>query len=115
MVPRPLLLDVARRRALELAEAQGAGRALRPEASVGSNFTAKALTTAALEENPLGRKVLFHQARKTLLAKTRGHYPAPERALEVVRIGLDEGAPKGYEAEARCFGELRGRQPRRGG
>jgi 3-hydroxyacyl-CoA dehydrogenase/enoyl-CoA hydratase/3-hydroxybutyryl-CoA epimerase len=105
-VPRPLLLEVARTRALELADALEHGRPLRPEAPFASNLTAKALTTAALEKNPIGRKVLFHQARKALLGKTRGNYPAPERALEAVRIGVDDGNDQGYEAEARFFGEL---------
>jgi 3-hydroxyacyl-CoA dehydrogenase/enoyl-CoA hydratase/3-hydroxybutyryl-CoA epimerase len=106
VVPRPLLLEVARRRALELAEAQAAGHPLRPEAPFASHFTTRALTTAALERTPLGRKLLFHQARKALLAKTRGNYPAPERALEAVRVGIEDGAPRGYDAEARAFGEL---------
>jgi 3-hydroxyacyl-CoA dehydrogenase/enoyl-CoA hydratase/3-hydroxybutyryl-CoA epimerase len=60
----------------------------------------------ALEDNPLGRKVLFDQAKKQLLKKTRGKYPAPERALEVVRIGLEKGMKAGLEAEAAAFGEL---------
>jgi 3-hydroxyacyl-CoA dehydrogenase/enoyl-CoA hydratase/3-hydroxybutyryl-CoA epimerase len=58
-----------------------------------------------LEDNPLARRVLFEQARKQLAARTRGNYPAPERALEAVRIGAVDPAA-GYEAEARAFGEL---------
>jgi 3-hydroxyacyl-CoA dehydrogenase / enoyl-CoA hydratase / 3-hydroxybutyryl-CoA epimerase len=126
VVPRPLLLGVARRRALELAEAQERGRPLRPEPALG-DLTSGSLTATArgwlasfageasssrlrdrvlLEGNPVGRKLLFHQARKKLLAKTRGNYPAPERALEAIRIGVEDGAARGYEAEARLFGEL---------
>ncbi|HZN93380.1 MAG TPA: 3-hydroxyacyl-CoA dehydrogenase NAD-binding domain-containing protein, partial [Myxococcales bacterium] len=60
----------------------------------------------ALEQNPLGRKVLFDQARKQLLRKTRGKYPAPERALEAIRIGLEKGMDEGLKVEARGFGEL---------
>ncbi|HEY0095122.1 MAG TPA: 3-hydroxyacyl-CoA dehydrogenase NAD-binding domain-containing protein, partial [Archangium sp.] len=63
-------------------------------------------TEVALTDNPLGRKVLFDQARKQLLKKTRGKYPAPERALEAIRIGLESGRAAGLEAEARFFGEL---------
>ncbi|QXW31773.1 fatty acid oxidation complex subunit alpha FadJ [Aeromonas sanarellii] len=58
-----------------------------------------------LETNALGRKVLFDQARKGVKAKTRGNYPAPERIIEVVRIGV-EGMQAGLLAEARHFGEL---------
>ncbi|MDO2949330.1 fatty acid oxidation complex subunit alpha FadJ [Aeromonas simiae] len=59
-----------------------------------------------LETNKLGRKVLFDQARKGVMAKTRGNYPAPERILEVIRIGVEEGMQAGLAAEARRFGEL---------
>ncbi len=59
-----------------------------------------------LETNALGRKVLFDQARKGVMSKTRGNYPAPERILEVVRIGVEEGMQAGLTAEARHFGEL---------
>ncbi|HSN88796.1 MAG TPA: 3-hydroxyacyl-CoA dehydrogenase NAD-binding domain-containing protein [Thermoanaerobaculia bacterium] len=59
-----------------------------------------------LEKNPLGRKVLFDQARKKTLEQTRGHYPAPLRAIEVVRVGIEDGARAGFDAEARAVGEL---------
>ena len=50
-----------------------------------------ALQKLALEENFLGREVLFRQARKQLLEKTRGHYPAPLAALEAIQAGRREG------------------------
>ena len=59
-----------------------------------------------LERNPLGRRVLFDQARKRTLEETRGNYPAPLRAIEVVRIGIEEGKQAGLDAEARAIGEL---------
>ncbi len=59
-----------------------------------------------LEKNPLGRKVMFDQARKQTLAKTRGHYPAPLRAIEVIRTGIDKGMAAGFAAEERAAGEL---------
>jgi 3-hydroxyacyl-CoA dehydrogenase/enoyl-CoA hydratase/3-hydroxybutyryl-CoA epimerase len=59
-----------------------------------------------LEKNPLGRKILFDQARKKTLETTRGHYPAPLRAIEVVRVGIEEGARAGFDAEARAVAEL---------
>ena len=60
----------------------------------------------ALADNPLGRKVVFDQARKEVRKKTRGNYPAPERILQVVRLGLEKGAAAGFEAEADAFGDL---------
>jgi len=59
-----------------------------------------------LEGNPLGRKIVFDQARKKTLAQTRGHYPAPLRAIEVVRVGLEQGREAGFAAEARTVGGL---------
>ncbi|MFN7940001.1 MAG: 3-hydroxyacyl-CoA dehydrogenase NAD-binding domain-containing protein [Thermoanaerobaculia bacterium] len=59
-----------------------------------------------LERNPLGRRIVYAQARKKTLAETKGRYPAPLRALAVVRTGLENGAARGFEAEARAIGEL---------
>jgi 3-hydroxyacyl-CoA dehydrogenase / enoyl-CoA hydratase / 3-hydroxybutyryl-CoA epimerase len=59
-----------------------------------------------LERNPLGRRLLFDQARKRTLEETRGNYPAPLRAIEVVRVGVEQGRAAGFEAEARAIGEL---------
>src|SRR5690606_1685591 len=60
----------------------------------------------ALADNPLGRKLLFDQARKRVWNKTRGNYPAPQKILDVVRLGLERGMRAGLEAEAQAFGEL---------
>ena len=67
------------------------------------SFDAKALL---LEKNPLGRKVLFDQARKRILDRTGGNYPAPLRAIEVVRAGIEDGLQAGFNAEARAIGDL---------
>jgi 3-hydroxyacyl-CoA dehydrogenase/enoyl-CoA hydratase/3-hydroxybutyryl-CoA epimerase len=59
-----------------------------------------------LERNPVGRKILFDQARKKTLEQTKGHYPAPLRAIEVVRVGIEQGLKAGFDAEARAVAEL---------
>lgn len=69
----------------------------------GGGFDVKELL---LEKNPLGRKIVFDQARKSVLAKTGGNYPAPLAAIDVVRKGLEDGPEAGFAAEARAFGEL---------
>lgn len=74
--------------------------------SGGSRFSPAAVQTLALETNPVGRRLLFDRARQQLLDRTKGRYPAPERALEAVRIGMSDGMAAGLEAEARFFGEL---------
>jgi 3-hydroxyacyl-CoA dehydrogenase/enoyl-CoA hydratase/3-hydroxybutyryl-CoA epimerase len=104
VVPAAVLVDVACRHALALAE-RGASEPT-GFAKLKSFFSKEELTELALAENPLGRKLLFDQAKKQLLAKTRGNYPAAERILEVVKAGLEGGFEQGLEAEAQAFGEL---------
>ncbi len=71
--------------------------------SGGGGFDLKKLV---LEKNPLGRKLLFDQATKQTVARTGGNYPAPLRAIEVVRTGVEEGLQAGFAAESRAVGEL---------
>ncbi|MDE9462506.1 fatty acid oxidation complex subunit alpha FadJ [Xenorhabdus bovienii] len=54
----------------------------------------------------LGRPLLFHMVHQKTRAKTHGHYPAPERIINVVRTGSEKGLKKGFQAEAKAFGEL---------
>ncbi len=118
VVPVPILLQIACKRALELAagtlnpdrtrglglRSLGKGKSL---AEIVRGLADKeAWAEFALEDNPLGRKLLFDQAKKQLLKKTRGKYPAPEKALEVVRAGMEHGLKAGLDAEAVGFGEL---------
>jgi len=120
VVPVPILRSVALQRARELAA--GALKVERPHGQrlkavaaqskkglagiLGSLANKELWAQVALEANPLGRKILFDQARKQLLKKTRGKYPAPEKALEAIRVGVESGRKAGLEAEARLFGEL---------
>ncbi len=99
--PKELLLDVARRRAVELASG-----ALKPEAARHHDGAMAAVRSAALTGNPAGRALVFRQARAALLRATKGNYPAQERALEVVAHGLAHGMAEGLALEARRFGEL---------
>ncbi len=99
VVPAAILIDVAVKMALALAE--------KPRTEVSKKLEgAAAVQEAALTKTPLGRKVVFDQAKKQLLSKSRGNYPAPERILDVVKKGLAEGFAAGLEAEALSFGEL---------
>ncbi len=59
-----------------------------------------------LEGNPLGRRLVFSQARKKVQARTHGNYPAPPHIIECVQHGIDAGIKQGLELEARRFGEL---------
>jgi len=104
--PAPVLLEVARRRARELASGQLRRQAPAGVKKVRLHGLVAAATQVALEENFIGRAVLFREARKKLLEKTRGHYPAPEKALEAVQHGYEHGFQEGLLREARLFGEL---------
>ena len=95
LVHPAILREVALRRARELAD----GRAKHERKSGG----AKAIL---LEDNPLGRNLVFRQAREGVMKKTKGHYPAPLAAIEAVRAGYEKGADGGYQEEARLFGEM---------
>lgn len=56
-------------------------------------------------EGPLAR-IVFQQARKTVLKQTHGKYPAPERIIDCVEAGWLNGPKKGYAAEVKYFEEL---------
>ena len=108
VVPQAVLLEVALRRALEAITPKPA-----PKRGLGELVDAlrrvanpKELQRLVLETNPVGRAVLFSQARKALLAKTRGNYPAAEAILETVRAGVEKGPDAGFAAETAAFGRL---------
>lgn len=81
------------------------GRPLVPP-PVASPFNRRGLAQLLLARNPIGRQLLFARVHRQTLDKTRGNYPAPERILEVVRKGFEQGLAAGYAAEVRAFGEL---------
>lgn len=58
-------------------------------------------------ESWAGRSVAFSQAKKTVLGKTRGHYPAPILAIEVVSktYGMND-TKKALKIESEYFGQL---------
>lgn len=66
----------------------------------------RGLRSLFLERNPIGRAILFHQAKKTLLDKTKGHYPAPFAALEVVKSGAGKTLQEGLESEINGISKL---------
>lgn len=90
-VPRLQLLDAAKSLARDLAHGKVQPKKKPPVKEEVQHFL--------LEGNPLGKKVVLHEARKKVLKQTKGVYPAPLRILDVV----DKGT---FEAEARGFGEL---------
>ena len=99
VVPEQVLLDVARRRALEaIGKDESTSR--------GLGLSTEGLQRLALEKNPAGRNFVFKKATEAMLEATGGHYPAPQRAIEAIRIGVDQGREAGFAAEIRFFAEL---------
>jgi len=90
MVPQSILLDVA----IEMAQKPIKKRSLK-----------KDMTARVLENTGFGRNILFKKARQATLAKTMGKYPAPMAIIDCIEAGMDNPR-KGYETEARRFGEL---------
>jgi 3-hydroxyacyl-CoA dehydrogenase/enoyl-CoA hydratase/3-hydroxybutyryl-CoA epimerase len=101
--PAPLLVDVACARARELSQRREAGKV---PARAAKAKPKKDIRTAALEDNLVGRALLFKKAREEARRKTHGHYPATERVLDVLERYAKKGFHAAAELEARAFGEL---------
>jgi 3-hydroxyacyl-CoA dehydrogenase/enoyl-CoA hydratase/3-hydroxybutyryl-CoA epimerase len=101
-----LVDEVVHPRVLEYAARAWASKPKRPldrPLHLGLNLQA---ASEVAEQMPVGRQVIYRQARAAVMARTHGHYPAPLKALEAVEIGLEHGMAAGLDAEARAFGEL---------
>ena len=94
----PAILDEV---AMDRAKALADGR-LKRDAPTGAHGPRHLL----LDENRVGRALVLRQARERIVARTRGHYPAPLAALDVIATGYAHGTDRGYREEARLFGEL---------
>jgi 3-hydroxyacyl-CoA dehydrogenase/enoyl-CoA hydratase/3-hydroxybutyryl-CoA epimerase len=80
-VPPAILLDVAKSFAAK-SKRRGAGA-----------------TKFYIEGNPITRSVIFGKARKAVMQQTRGNYPAPLKALDVMEYGFSNGLEKGLQRE----------------
>jgi 3-hydroxyacyl-CoA dehydrogenase / enoyl-CoA hydratase / 3-hydroxybutyryl-CoA epimerase len=96
MVHPAILRAIARQRAAELADGT------RERNAPARSHTARSLL---LDDNPVGRSLVFRQARERTLERTRGHYPAPLAAIDAIAAGFHD-PERGFREEARLFGEL---------
>jgi len=101
VVPPSILLETAAEVALSRI-----GRQPKKDSFIDQLLDKEAVTEFALAKNPVGRKILFDQARKQLHKQTRGNYPAQDLIIDVVKTGLEDGFQAGLDAEARGFGRL---------
>lgn len=73
----------------------------------GSGFERKdqrSLIEKILEGNPVGRSIIFSQARKKTMGQTKGNYPAPFMIIDAVEYGFKKGKKKGLDNECVLFG-----------
>jgi 3-hydroxyacyl-CoA dehydrogenase/enoyl-CoA hydratase/3-hydroxybutyryl-CoA epimerase len=96
LVHPAILRDIAIQRAKAIAAGTLAGH----------NTKATGVMGALLEQNPVGRAIVFRQARAMTLKKSRGAYPALLAALDAVEAGYHGTAEQGFATEARLFGEM---------
>lgn len=59
-----------------------------------------------LERFPPFQKIVFSKAKKNVLKKTQGHYPAPLKALDVIEKTFGKHDPHGFDIEAEKLGRL---------
>jgi len=100
VVPKHLLKEVA----IQLV---GTKRSSERKASKPlAKALAEDLPRWATEHNALGRRLIARKAREMVDKNTKGHYPAPYKALDAVFDGFDLRLDKGLELEAKLFGQL---------
>ncbi len=97
LVHPSILLDVAVDRAAKLGE--GKIPRERPRAVHG-------MGDVMLEDNALGRSVVFRKAREKTREATKGNYPAPLAAIDTIEQSYLGDRAKGFATEARLFGEM---------
>lgn len=70
---------------------------------IAKRRNSKKWTTYLLDENTLGNKLVYSQAEKTVQEKTKGHYPAPFIALQVIKDSYTLPLNEGLKLEADTF------------
>ena len=89
-------------RSLEMMRILARGDALPP----GRKRRRSGLATRLLDGTPPGRALVLRGARGRVRKRTRGHYPAPFKVLDVIRGSMGKSLARGLELEARAVGEL---------
>ncbi|QDU68965.1 3-hydroxyacyl-CoA dehydrogenase NAD-binding domain-containing protein [Engelhardtia mirabilis] len=62
--------------------------------------------TWLIDRNPAALAVIKSQARKGVMEQTKGHYPAPLRALEIAADAVRSPLQEGLQREAAALGQL---------
>jgi len=68
--------------------------------------SARNLMQKLLENTAPGRRILAKAAQKSILEATRGHYPAPLKAVDVIVANYGAPRAEALKRETQAFGEL---------
>ncbi len=66
----------------------------------------KDLITALLEDTPFGRAMVFDKARKGVMEKTKGFYPAPFEIIELIKKTYGMKSKEAFRLESEHFANL---------
>lgn len=84
----------------------GAGGAGRGVAAPPRRVRRRGPAAWFLDETPPGRAIVLRTARKQVVRRTGGHYPAPLAVLDMLRKGPGRSVEASLEMEARAAGAL---------
>lgn len=76
------------------------------QANKSKSAAVSSLINRFLEGTSVGRSIVYKQATKSVLSKTKGNYPAPVKIIDCVKTGMEQSPAKGYQIEAEHFAEL---------
>ena len=92
VVPQSILLDAAMKHALS-------AKPKKKKAPLKG-------ISKVLEATAYGRNIIYKKAAEQAQKKSQGNYPAIDKIIDTVRIGVEKGREAGLDKEARSFGEL---------
>jgi 3-hydroxyacyl-CoA dehydrogenase/enoyl-CoA hydratase/3-hydroxybutyryl-CoA epimerase len=95
VVPSSVLMSVAEQKVMALSQ-RGKHDRKRKQSAMDK----------LLENNTVGRNIVYQQAQKTVEAKTQGNYPAPLKIIDCIRTGIEISSESGYQREAEHFADL---------
>jgi len=91
---------------LAKAEARARDLAAKPKPKRRDRYRARDLASWFLNRTPAGRSIVFGQAKKSVLARTAGVYPAPFTVLDVLQRTIAKSTEQGFAAEADAVSPL---------
>jgi 3-hydroxyacyl-CoA dehydrogenase/enoyl-CoA hydratase/3-hydroxybutyryl-CoA epimerase len=95
VVPSSVLMSIAEQKAMSLSQ-RGKHDRTRKQSAMDK----------LLENNTVGRNIVYQQAQKTVATKTQGNYPAPLKIIDCIRTGIEISSESGYQLEAEHFADL---------